>query len=955
MQTALLHLLPAQGPAAPAHAVAPMSAMVPSGPQPDFGEALTHAASDLSATGVAGQEAAAPRLRRHSARGEPADSPVRDSATEPGAAAPRGLTPGGGPRHPAAADAIQAADQEAERGATSEKARDEQAGAALTPWLAALVGAASPSVATPVSATTASAEPAKAAVTNRQAPGDGSAPRRPRGTPAADVSASAPDTAQASAALRTRRGDSGATPTPTATAAHGAGDPLRSAAGHRPGDATGGPPREEGSATAKPPSALRTESTLARAAAAARPEAGPSSGTPGPADRILTVQVAGEKVRVELGPRAAANMADRRPAAPGQAPGQPAPSRSAMAEAVATAQDTPADAASAARRPVPADAAATSRSAARGADGSRDLHRIRSSVPGAQEPNQPRAADAERRAQGVVAKGIDASSEAALTSTSDLAAARRGAAPREAEGAGDGERVRSSPTDAAAAGDAAPFGRLRDSLHASSPSDRSPADGVVVAVDRGVDAADRADLRPRQTPIRPQTRAQDTVDTADADAASRRSAAARGAQATDIDPAGTSAPLRAPAASASDAISDLRSQDPRSRPTPPMDTSAVAARRAATAAPGPEAARALAADRANPQPGPSRTDAGRWRAGHPGSVVTGTSRGRTDGAAEGTESAAAVEAPTPPVRSSSAGAAQPSSTPGASSTAAAPALAATTAPTAMPAQAGATAHEPYRRPALLQGGADQAGGPVRPGAGAGAEPGRMKRGPGGTDADPTLRRSTPDATTPAGEAQASAWMRALEAAIGSPADREARADASSLTGTAATFSVQDTGFSAGRATGAAPEAATPAARVEAALNSPEFAPMLGARIAALVRDGIEQARIALNPQEMGPVSVQLALDGSKVTVELAAEVEATRAALEQALPTLAGALHEAGFTLAGGGVFQQSRDSGGAASQQDPTWTGRESAPVVGVPQAAAAPAGTARAGQSQGLVDLYA
>ena len=46
--------------------------------------------------------------------------------------------------------------------------------------------------------------------------------------------------------------------------------------------------------------------------------------------------------------------------------------------------------------------------------------------------------------------------------------------------------------------------------------------------------------------------------------------------------------------------------------------------------------------------------------------------------------------------------------------------------------------------------------------------------------------------------------------------------------------------------------------------------------------------------------VQLALDGSKVTVELAAEVEATRVALEQALPSLAGALHEAGFTLAGG-------------------------------------------------------
>ena len=131
--------------------------------------------------------------------------------------------------------------------------------------------------------------------------------------------------------------------------------------------------------------------------------------------------------------------------------------------------------------------------------------------------------------------------------------------------------------------------------------------------------------------------------------------------------------------------------------------------------------------------------------------------------------------------------------------------------------------------------------------------------------------------------------------------------------------------------------------------------MLGVRIAALVRDGIEQARIALNPQEMGPVSVQLALDGSKVSVELAAEVEATRVALEQALPTLAGALHEAGFTLAGGGVFQQSRDSGGAASQQDQAWDAREAEPRIGRAQAAAAPAAAARTSRSQGLVDLYA
>jgi len=87
----------------------------------------------------------------------------------------------------------------------------------------------------------------------------------------------------------------------------------------------------------------------------------------------------------------------------------------------------------------------------------------------------------------------------------------------------------------------------------------------------------------------------------------------------------------------------------------------------------------------------------------------------------------------------------------------------------------------------------------------------------------------------------------------------------------------------------------------------------------------------------------------------AAEIEATRLALEQALPTLAGSLREAGFTLAGGGVFQQARDGG--APERDPgqDFQGGAAAGAArsfAVPEAAR-PAGTIR--PSRGLVDLYA
>jgi flagellar hook-length control protein FliK len=147
-----------------------------------------------------------------------------------------------------------------------------------------------------------------------------------------------------------------------------------------------------------------------------------------------------------------------------------------------------------------------------------------------------------------------------------------------------------------------------------------------------------------------------------------------------------------------------------------------------------------------------------------------------------------------------------------------------------------------------------------------------------------------------------------------------------------------------------PAAAAPAPAADASLPPPPgseaFAPALGAAITRFVRDGIEHARLQLNPAELGPVAVQLALDGSQVRVEMAAEVAATRDALQAALPALAGALREAGFTLGGGGVFQQppqpSRDASGERLP-GPAERRDAEAPIKAV------------AAQRQGLVDLYA
>ena len=95
------------------------------------------------------------------------------------------------------------------------------------------------------------------------------------------------------------------------------------------------------------------------------------------------------------------------------------------------------------------------------------------------------------------------------------------------------------------------------------------------------------------------------------------------------------------------------------------------------------------------------------------------------------------------------------------------------------------------------------------------------------------------------------------------------------------------------------------------IHQAEFVPAFSARIATMVRDGVEQARLHLNPVEMGPVALKLSLDGQQVRVDMTAELAATRQVLEQSMPALAGALRDAGFTLAGGGVFQPGDEASG--------------------------------------------
>lgn len=85
-------------------------------------------------------------------------------------------------------------------------------------------------------------------------------------------------------------------------------------------------------------------------------------------------------------------------------------------------------------------------------------------------------------------------------------------------------------------------------------------------------------------------------------------------------------------------------------------------------------------------------------------------------------------------------------------------------------------------------------------------------------------------------------------------------------------------------------------------DDPGFRDALGAQVSLLARDGVHSAELRLNPADMGPVSVQITMNGDQATVDFGADRAQTRQAIEAGWAELAASLRESGFTLSGGGV-----------------------------------------------------
>lgn len=147
----------------------------------------------------------------------------------------------------------------------------------------------------------------------------------------------------------------------------------------------------------------------------------------------------------------------------------------------------------------------------------------------------------------------------------------------------------------------------------------------------------------------------------------------------------------------------------------------------------------------------------------------------------------------------------------------------------------------------------------------------------------------------------------------------------------------------------------PSARISVPVGQPGWGQALGTQVAWFVSQNINAASLRLNPQHLGPMEVEVSLDGDKASVAFASQHGMVRDALESAIPRLREMLSENGLNLVNVNISQQgmsrqqgqgtldSRHGAGiAAADSDAS----EEASVPGVRQAAII---------TQGLVDFYA
>ena len=168
-----------------------------------------------------------------------------------------------------------------------------------------------------------------------------------------------------------------------------------------------------------------------------------------------------------------------------------------------------------------------------------------------------------------------------------------------------------------------------------------------------------------------------------------------------------------------------------------------------------------------------------------------------------------------------------------------------------------------------------------------------------------------------------------------------------------------------KAAHAAEQAAPAQATLAMPPQAPTFAPALGHQIDVWMKGGVQHAEVQLSPQDLGPIRVKIEMDGAQTRVQMSADVQSTRDALQQAMPQLSEQLGQVGLSLSGGGVsdqsaFQQSQaqaqaQAGGPGAGNGRSGHGGPSGGGHGGVEDIAAASAARQMAQRRGLLDTYA
>ena len=219
-------------------------------------------------------------------------------------------------------------------------------------------------------------------------------------------------------------------------------------------------------------------------------------------------------------------------------------------------------------------------------------------------------------------------------------------------------------------------------------------------------------------------------------------------------------------------------------------------------------------------------------------------------------------------------------------------------------------------------------------------------GPAGSAARPTAAVSLAAATAAAAKPAASPEAVAALADTGG-ADKHTNGDSPASTTPDGVAGMAQLSVTSPSSTDATP---APTLKVAAGVDTPEFGQGLADRVSWMVGNNLNGAKLQVNPPQLGPIEVRIAVQGDHAQVWMTSHSAVTRDALESSSPKLREMLGAQGFGQVSVDISQRSfQERPSQAQSYD--WTPSANS---GISAAAAAAAATpARA--ARGAVDAYA